>query len=30
MIQPFALSPPEVDFTYLACIAGVVMLARMP
>jgi hypothetical protein len=29
MTTPFNLTGPEVDFTYLACIAGILLLARM-
>jgi hypothetical protein len=29
MTAPFDLSPAEVDFTYLACISGVLLLVRM-
>lgn len=28
MTTPFALRPPEVDFVYLGCVAGCVLLAR--
>lgn len=30
MTSPFALNAAEVDFTYLACIAGILLFARMP
>lgn len=29
MVEPFGLSPTEVDFTYLACIGGILLFARM-
>jgi hypothetical protein len=29
MTTPFGLNPAEVDFTYLACISGIVLFARM-
>lgn len=28
MTKPFALSPPEVDFVYLGCVAACILLAR--
>lgn len=30
MTTPFALNAAEVDFTYLACVAGIILFARMP
>jgi len=30
MVTPFTLTPPEVDFTYLGCIAGILMFTRIP
>ena len=30
MTTPFNLSPAEVDFTYLSCVAGILLIARMP
>jgi hypothetical protein len=30
MAAPFALSPAEVDFTYLACIGAILLLTRTP
>jgi hypothetical protein len=30
MTSPFQLSPAEVDFTYLTCVGGVLLLTRMP
>jgi hypothetical protein len=30
MTNPFTFNPAEVDFTYLACIAGILLFARMP
>jgi hypothetical protein len=30
MTAPFQLSPAEVDFTYLACIGGILLFTRMP
>lgn len=29
MTEPFSLSPSEVDFTYLTCIGGILLFARM-
>jgi len=28
MTEPFSLSPAEVDFAYLTCVAGVILFAR--
>lgn len=30
MTAPFQLSPVEVDFTYLACVGGILLFTRMP
>ena len=30
MTTPFELSPAEVDFTYLNCIAAITLFARLP
>ena len=30
MTMPFKLSSAEVDFTYLSCISGILLLTRMP
>ena len=30
MVDPFALSPHDVDFTYLNCLAGILLFARHP
>jgi len=30
MTMAFALTGPEVDFTYLSCVAGIMLFARMP
>jgi hypothetical protein len=30
MTTPFSLTGPEIDFTYLACIAALLLFARMP
>jgi hypothetical protein len=30
MVDPFALSPQDVDFTYLNCLAGILLFARQP
>jgi hypothetical protein len=30
MTTPFSWRPPEVDFTYLVCISGILLFARTP
>jgi hypothetical protein len=30
MTEPFALGPSEVDFVYLACLAGILLFVRLP